>query len=79
MQMFVIINNAGMMINARVNVKNWLIKAYAIKDSFGIRVTASVNVINHAILVSIETMKVVSVGKNYLINLLKNVLKILMK
>ena len=31
---FVIINNVGMMINAGVNAKNWLIKAHAIKDLF---------------------------------------------
>ena len=32
MQVFVIINNAGIMINVDVNVKNYLIKVYAIKD-----------------------------------------------
>ena len=47
--MFVIINNVGikivgMMINAGVNAKNWLIKAYAIKDLFGILVIVSANV-----------------------------------
>ena len=41
---FVIINNVGMMINAGVNAKNWLIKAYAVKDLFGILVVVSVNV-----------------------------------
>ena len=30
MAVFVIINNDGMMINASVNAKNWLIKVYAI-------------------------------------------------
>ena len=43
---FVIINNVGMIINAGANAKNWLIKAYAIKDLFGILVIVSVNVIN---------------------------------
>ena len=38
MQAFVIINNVGMMINAGVNAKNWLIKVYVIKDLFGILV-----------------------------------------
>ena len=32
---FVISKNAGMMINAYVNAKNWLMKAYAIKDLSG--------------------------------------------
>ena len=36
MQGFVIINNIGMMINVGVNVKNWLIKEYVMKDLFGI-------------------------------------------
>ena len=50
---FVIINKVGMMINAGVNANNWLVKAYAIKDLFGILVIVSVNVINPVILVSI--------------------------
>ena len=33
---FVIIKNVGIMINAGVNAKNWLIKEYAKKDLFGI-------------------------------------------
>ena len=36
MRVFVTINNAGMKINVGVNVKNWLIKVYVIKDLFGI-------------------------------------------
>ena len=40
-----------------------MIKVYAIKDLFGILVIVIVNVINHVILVSIETMKIVSAGK----------------
>ena len=35
-----------------------------IKDLFGIPVIVNVNVINYTILVSIYTMKIVSVGKN---------------
>ena len=50
---FVIINSVGMMINAGVNSKNWLIKGYAIKNLFGILVIVSANVINLMILVSI--------------------------
>ena len=50
---FVIINNVGMMINAGVNAKKRLIKAYAIKDLFGVLTIVSANVINPVILVSI--------------------------
>ena len=45
--MFVIINSVGMMINAGVNVKHYLIKVYVIKDLFGILVIVIVNMINH--------------------------------
>ena len=64
MQALVIINNVGMMINAGVNPKHQLIKVYVTKDLFGIVVTVSVNVM----LVSIQTMKIISAGKNWLIN-----------
>ena len=51
---FAIIYNIKMMINAGVNAKiDWLIKAYVIKDLFGILVIVSANVINPVILVSI--------------------------
>ena len=43
MQVFVIINNVGIMINMDANVKNWLIKVYVIKDMLGILVIVSVN------------------------------------
>ena len=43
MQLFVIKNNTGIMINADVNVKNELIKECVIKDLFGILVIVSVN------------------------------------
>ena len=36
---FIIISNVEMMINAGVNAKNWLIKAYVTKDLFEILVT----------------------------------------
>ena len=60
---FVIINNVGMMINAGVNTKDSLIKAYALKDLFGILVIVSVNVINPVILVSTYNIKIVSAKK----------------
>ena len=55
---FLIISNVGMMINAGVNAKNWLIKAYAMKDLLGIPVIVSANVINPVILVSIWTITI---------------------
>ena len=58
MQAFVI-NNLGMMINVDANVKNLLIKVYVMKDMLGIPVIVSVNVIKHAMLVSIWIMKTV--------------------
>ena len=64
MQMFVIINNVGMKINACLNAKNWLIKMYVIKDLFRILAIGSASVINHVILVSIYIMKNVSVERN---------------
>ena len=84
MAVLVIINNVGMSINPGVNVKNWLIKVYVIKDVFEILVIMSANLINHVILVSNYTMKTVYVEKSKLINRLsalplKNVLKMLKK
>ena len=43
----------GIKINVDVNVKNWLIKTYVIKDLLGIQVIVSVNVINLVVLVNI--------------------------
>ena len=60
---FVIINNVGIMINALVNAKNWLIKAYAIKDLFAIVVILNANVTNSVILVNISTKKTGSAKK----------------
>ena len=51
MQLLVIINNVGIMINADANAKNWLMMEDVITDLFGILVT--VNVINYVILESI--------------------------
>ena len=53
MQLFVIINNVGIKINANASVKNKFIKVYVIKILFGILVIVNVNVINHVILMSI--------------------------
>ena len=39
-----------MMINAGVNVKNWLRKEYVIRDLFGILVNVNMNAINHVML-----------------------------
>ena len=64
MQVFLIINDVGIMINAGVNAKNWLMKGYVTKDLFGILVIVSVNVTNHVILVNILTMKTVSVEED---------------
>ena len=64
MQAFVIISKGGVMINAYVNSKNSLTKAYSIKDFFGIQVITNVNAINCVILVSVYTTKIVSARKN---------------
>ena len=53
MQVFVLINSAGMKINADVNVKNEFMREFLIKDLFGILVIVSGNVINHVMLMSI--------------------------
>ena len=76
MQVFVTINNIGMMINAGAN---FLVKVYVIKDIFGILVIVNVNVIHHVMLENIFVINIVSAGKNKLINRLKNILKLLMK
>ena len=62
--MFAIANNVSTKVNANVNVKNSLIKAYAIKDLFGILVILSVDVINHVMLVNILNKELVDVEKN---------------
>ena len=63
LQLFVIVNNVGIMINVDVNIKNQLIKECAIKILFGILVIANGNVINHVMLVNIQIMKIVSAQK----------------
>ena len=52
-KLFGIANNDGIKINVDVNVKNELIKEYAMKDLFGILVTVNVNAINLVVLVNI--------------------------
>ena len=52
------------MTNAGVIAKNLFTKVYLMRDLFRILVIASMNVINHVILVSVWTMKTESVGKN---------------
>ena len=61
--LFVIISNVGVVINAGVKANNWLIKTYAIMDLFGILVIVSANVISPVILVSIKTIKIESAKK----------------
>ena len=64
--MFVMINSIGIMINANVNAKNWLIKVIVIVDLFGIPVYVNVymnvyvylNVINNVILESIFIIQI---------------------
>ena len=63
----------------RCECKELIDKGVCDKDLFEIQVIGSVNLINRAILVSIQTMKTVSAGKKWLINSLKNVLKMLKK
>ena len=65
MRAFVITNNVEMIINVDVNVKNWLIKVYAIKDMLGILVIVSVSVINHAMLGRFWIMKTVSADEGW--------------
>ena len=62
MQVFVMINNVGIMINADVNEKNSLAKEYVIKDLFGVQVI--VNLINHVILEDVQIMQIVSAEKD---------------
>ena len=64
MQVFVIINNVRIKINADVNVKNWLTKEYAMKDLFGILARGNVNVTNYVTLENIQIIKTVSVEKD---------------
>ena len=60
MQVFVIINNVGIILNADVNVKNRLTKEYVIKDLFRILTIANVNGINHVMLQDIKIIKTVN-------------------
>ena len=49
MQVFVIINNTEIKVNAGVNVKSWLTNVDVIKDLFRIIVYVNVNVVSHVI------------------------------
>ena len=53
MQVFVIINNVAMMINADGDIKNQLIKEIVRKNLFGILLIVNMNVKNYVILDSI--------------------------
>ena len=79
MAVFTVTNNVEMKTNASVNINNLLIKVYVIKHLFEIQVIVSVSVINLVTLVSIQTMNTVSAEENWLINQLKNALKMLKK
>ena len=63
-EMFVITNNAGIVINADVNTNNCLIKADVIMVSFRILVYVNVNMINHMMLENILIVKIVNVEKS---------------
>ena len=53
MQAFLITNNVGIMMNADVNVKNWLTNEYLKKDLYGTLANVNVNEKNHMILENI--------------------------
>ena len=63
-EMFVITNNAGIVINADANTNNCLIKADVLMVSFGILVYVNVNMINHVMLENILIVKIVNVEKS---------------
>ena len=62
-QVFVMVNNVGMMINADMNAKNSLTKGYVTGDLFAIQVILSENVISQVMLENIQIIRTVSVGK----------------
>ena len=64
MQVFVIINNVGIKMNADVNAKNILTKEDVVKDLLGILVIVIVNVISQVMLENIWIIKTVNVEKN---------------
>ena len=65
-QVFVVIGSTGIVINADVNVKSWLIKAVVMMDLFGI--LAHGNVINQRMLVDTWIIWIVNVERGWLIN-----------
>ena len=62
MQVFVVIDNAGIMINADLNAKSLLAKEDVMKDLFGILI--NVNVIIHMIMDNIQIMKIANAEKS---------------
>ena len=64
MQVFGTVNKVWTMINAYMNVRNWLTKEYVIWDLFVILIIVNLNVINHVMLKNIKIMKIVSVEKD---------------
>ena len=63
-EMFVITNNAGIVINSDANTNNCLIKADVLMVSFGILVYVNVNMINLVMLENILIVKIVNVEKS---------------
>ena len=53
MQVFLITNNVGIMMNADVNVKHWLTNEYLKKDLYGTLANVNVNEKNHMTLENI--------------------------
>ena len=53
MQVFVMVNNVGINMNADVSVKSWLAKECVIKDLSGTLGIVNMNVINHVMLENI--------------------------
>ena len=68
MQVFAMINSVGIMINADVNAKNWLIKVQVIMYLLGILVYVNVNMINRVMLENIKIIKNVNAERNWLIS-----------
>ena len=62
MQVFVVIDKAGIMINADLNAKSLLAKEDVMKDLFGILI--NVNVIIHMIMDNIQIMKIANAEKS---------------
>ena len=68
MHAFVMKNSVGIMINADVNVENWLIKVVVIMDLIGIQACVRVSVMNHVMLVNTLIMWIVNAERGLLVN-----------